>query len=99
MKGIAGRYLDNAHSVIEMLLNDGDGLTLGPDSDGLLNFCDMPTSAQPSAQAGPSSPAAAANGKDSAASSEEVIRPAFPAALCMLERPVERQASSSCLVM
>ena len=99
MKGIAGRYLDNAHSVIEMLLNDGEGLTLGPDSDGLLNFCDMPTSAQSSAQAGPSSPAAAANGKDSADSSEEVIRPAFPAALCMLERHGERQAWSSCLVM
>ena len=59
-----------------MLLNDGEGLTLGPDSDGLLNFCDTPMHAQPGAQAGPGGPAAAAKGKDSAASSEEVMRPA-----------------------
>ena len=77
IKGCALQYLDNPHSVIEMLLNDGEGLTLGPDSDGLLNFCDTPKYAQPSTQAGPSSPAAPASGKAPAANSEEVIWPAF----------------------
>lgn len=72
INGCALQYLDNPHSIIEMLLNDGEGLRLGPDSDGLLNFCDTPMYAQPSAQAGPSSPAAPAEGKGSAASSEEV---------------------------
>ena len=72
--GSALQYLDNPHSVIEMLLNDGEGLMLGPDSDGLLNFCDTPMYAQPSTQAGPSNSAAPAQGKaSSAASSEEVI--------------------------
>ena len=51
------------HAAIERLLTDGEGLTLGPDSDGLLNFCDMPTPAQAPvqlAQAGPSEPSSSA---------------------------------------
>ena len=73
INGFGLQYLEYPHSVIEMLLNDGEGLTLGPDSDGLLNFCDTPMYAQPGTQAGPSSPAAPAKGKGSAASSEEVM--------------------------
>ncbi len=56
-----------------MLLNDGEGLTLGPDSDALLNFCDMPMPAQTDAQPGPSTPAAEDKGKALAGSDDEVL--------------------------
>ena len=55
-----------------MLLNNGKGLTLGPDSDALLNFCDMPAPAQTDSQAGPTTPAAADKGKAIAGASDEV---------------------------
>ena len=57
---------------MEMVLNDGEGLTLGPDSDALLNFCDMPMPAQTAAQPGPSTPAAEDKGKALAGTDDEV---------------------------
>lgn len=62
------QYLEQPHAVFKMLLNDGDGLTLGPDSDALLNFCDMPLPAQSGARAraGASSSADAAANKGKA---------------------------------
>ena len=67
------QYLEQPHSCVEMLLNDGEGLTLGPDSDALLNFCDMPMPAQAGAQPGPSSLAAVEKGKALAGSDDEVL--------------------------
>ena len=69
------------HAAMEMLLTDGEGLTLGPDSDGLLNFCDMPLPAQAPAQlaqAGPSEPSSSAaadkaKGKGPAEAPDEVL--------------------------
>lgn len=57
---------------MEMLLNDGEGLTLGPDSDALLNFCDTPVPGQTDAQPGPSAPAAEDKGKTLAGTDDEV---------------------------
>lgn len=71
------QYLEQPHACIEMLLNDGKGLTLGPDSDALLNFCDMPAPAQTDTQAGPDTPAAEDKGKAIAGASAEVP-PFFP---------------------
>ena len=36
------RYRTPLVRVLALLLEEGEGLTLGPDSDGLLNFCDEP---------------------------------------------------------
>ncbi len=79
------QYLEQPHSCVEMLLNDGEGLTLGPDSDALLNFCDMPVPAQTAAQPGPSTPAAEDKGKALAGTDDEVRATPCPPCCCHLE--------------